>query len=108
MWKSKVSPGQLEGAVLQTIELARGSGVWRFCTDVTGLVGGHSPGDLFAVVALLEQLGLPRTLREAILVPPATLAPQDVQFYEDTCRNRGWNVRIFTERERAFEWLNAS
>jgi hypothetical protein len=58
------------------------------------------------VVALLERLGLPRTLREALLVLPSSVPGPDVQFYEDACRNRGWNVRLFTERERALEWLN--
>jgi hypothetical protein len=29
----------------------------------------------------------------------------DVQFYEDACRNRGWNMRIFPDRGRALAWL---
>jgi hypothetical protein len=106
VYSGAVSPEELERAVVAAVDLARESGTWRFYTDVTGLTGGHSVGDLFAVVGLLERLGLPRTLREALLVLPTTVAGPDVQFYEDACRNRGWNVRLFTERERAFEWLN--
>jgi hypothetical protein len=102
-----VSPEELVRAVSDTVALARESGTWRFFTDVTGLIGGHSTGDLFAVIALLEQMELPRTLREAILVLPSVGAAPDVQFYEDASRNRGWNVRLFTERELALGWLRS-
>jgi hypothetical protein len=100
-----VSPAELERAVVTTVELARERGVFLFLTDVTGLTGGHSAGDLFALVAMLGSLGLPRTLREAIVIPQASLAPPDVQFYEDACRNRGWNVRLFQDRGSALAWL---
>ena len=72
---------------------------------MTGLAGGHSAGDPFAVIGLLEGTGAARTLREAIVVPGSTLAAPDVQFYEDACRNRGWNVRLFPDRESAMAWL---
>jgi hypothetical protein len=107
VYSGLVSPEELGRAVVAAVALARDTGTWRFYTDVTGLTGGHSTGDLFAVVALLEQLGLPRTLREAILTLPSTVAAPEVQFYEDASRNRGWNVRLFTERERALEWLRS-
>jgi hypothetical protein len=103
-----VRPDELERAVLLAVDLARQSGVFRFYTDLTGLTGGHSVGDLFALVAALEQLGLPRTLREAIVMSGSALAAQEVRFYEDACRNRGWNIRIFPDRERALTWLSSA
>jgi hypothetical protein len=104
-YSGEVSPAELEKGVRAAIALATRSGNYRFFTDVSGLTGGHSAGDLFAVIALLEELGLPRTLREAIVVPASTLAAPDVQFYEDACRNRGWNVRLFPDRKSALAWL---
>ncbi len=104
-YAGEVSPAELEKAVRAAIALATESKTFRFFTDVTGLAGGHSAGDLFAVIGLLEGMGLPRTLREAIVVPRSTLAAPDVQFYEDACRNRGWNVRLFPDRESAMAWL---
>ena len=53
VYSGVVSPAELGRAVAETVALARESGTWRFYTDVTGLTGGHSTGDLFAVVALL-------------------------------------------------------
>ena len=105
VYAGDVSPAELEKGVRAAIALATGSGIFRFFTDVTGLTGGHSAVDLFAVVALLEAMGLPRTLREAILAPRTMMAAADVQFYEDACRNRGWNVRLFADRQAAMAWL---
>jgi hypothetical protein len=106
-YSGTVTPEELRHAVLSAVALARESGVWRFYTDVTGLAGGHSTGDLFAIISLLDQMGLPRTLREALFVLPSTAAATDVQFWEDAARNRGWYMRLFAERERALEWLLA-
>ena len=100
-----VSPDELERAVLAAIDLAKASGMYRFYTDVTGLTGGHSASNLFAIIGLLERLDLPRTIREAIVASRSSISAADVQFYEDACQNRGWNVRIFADPESALAWL---
>ncbi len=105
VFAGEVSPKELERSFLAAIELARQSGTFLFYTDVTGLTGGHSAGDIFALIGIIEPMQLPRTLREAIVFSPSSLATLDVQFYEDACRNRGWNIRLFQDRERALEWL---
>ncbi len=66
---------------------------------------GPSPGELIQVIDAFEHLGLPRSLREALVLPPGSMTAADVQFYEDACRNRGWNMRIFPDREHALAWL---
>jgi hypothetical protein len=108
VYAGKVTPDELERAVLLAVDLARQSGIFRFYTDLTALAGGHSVGDLFTLIAGLEQLGLPRTLREAIVMSGTALAAQEAQFYEDACRNRGWNIRIFPDRESARTWLTSA
>jgi hypothetical protein len=107
VYAGMVTPEELDRAVRLTLDLAKGSGFFRFCSDVADLVGGHSVGDLFAMIASLEQAGLPRTLREAIVTSGSLLPSRDVQFYEDACRNRGWNVRIFPDRASALAWLKS-
>jgi hypothetical protein len=103
-----VRPDELERAVRTAVELARQSGIFRFYTDVSGLTGGHSVGDLFAMIGMLEELGLPRTLREAIVMSGTVQLALEVQFYEDACRNRGWNIRIFPDRAAALAWLTSA
>jgi hypothetical protein len=106
-YEGAVSADELTSAVVKAVELSRACGAQRFLANVTGLAGGHSPVDLLAVVDLLEKMGLPRTLREAVVVSPATASAMDVQFYEDAARNRGWNVRIFSDEASALAWLRA-
>jgi hypothetical protein len=103
-----VRPDELEWTVLLAVDLAKQSGFFRFYSDLTDLAGGHSAGDLFALIARLEQLGLPRTLREAIVMSGPAVAAKEVQFYEDACRNRGWNIRIFPDRAAALAWLTSA
>lgn len=52
-------------------------------------------------------LGLDRKLRIAVLAPPVDKVIELARFFELACQNRGWQARIFTERDRAIEWLCA-
>ncbi len=94
-----------ERSARAAIQLAQDSGVFRFFTDLSGMTRGPTPGELVQVIDAFEHLGLPRTLREALVLPPGSMTAADVQFYEDACRNRGWNMRIFPDRARALAWL---
>jgi hypothetical protein len=105
LYSGVVGPEEYDRSVTDALDLARARGEFRFLSDLTDLAKGPSPGDIFAMVQSLEHLGLPRSLREAIVLPPASPDTQDVQFYEDACRNRGWDIRIFPDRETAIAWL---
>jgi len=105
VYSGDVRPEEQDHASRAAIRLARESGVYRFFTDLSGMTRGPSPGELIQLIDALEHMGLPRTLREALVLPPGSMAATDVQFYEDACRNRGWNTRIFPDRAHAFAWL---
>lgn len=68
------------------------------------MVGGHSIVDLYALIKLLESRDL-RGLKEAILMPSLQASRQDVEFYETACLNRGFNVKVFRDRQAALDWL---
>ncbi len=44
-------------------------------------------------------------MRQALVVAGGGEMWKDAMFYEDTCRNRGWRVRVFTHRQAAIDWL---
>jgi hypothetical protein len=46
-----------------------------------------------------------RRTRIAVVQPTNEKALQGARFYEDACRNRGWNARILPDREAAIAWL---
>ena len=61
--------------------------------------------DLYGLGKLLETAGVVRDSREAIVVPQLDAAAKDVRFWETTCRNRGFNVRVFQTMADASAWL---
>jgi hypothetical protein len=108
VYTGRIGPGELERSIQQAGELARAHQTDRCVTDLTGLVDGPSVGDLYGVPKLFEQLGFPRSLREAIVSPTISASAGDVQFYENVCINRGWTVRVFPDRAQALAWLAGS
>ncbi|MBX7223065.1 MAG: hypothetical protein K1Y36_24175 [Blastocatellia bacterium] len=73
--------------------------------DCSGLAGGHSLVDLFALAKNLGQTDLGFKVKEAVLVAADSPMLSQIQFWETTCFNRGICVRIFQDREEAIAWL---
>jgi hypothetical protein len=105
VYSGVVGSAEFQRSVELAIELAGNRASFRFLSDLTALAKGPSPGDLFETIRRLETRGLPRTLREALVVTPSLPDPGDARFYEDACRNRGWDIRIFLDRGSALAWL---
>lgn len=43
--------------------------------------------------------------RVAVILPTSPRGKEAAKFYEIVCTNRGWSVRIFSERHAAINWL---
>jgi hypothetical protein len=77
----------------------------RFFSDCTTMEGGHSIFDLFFLINAYETAEIPKPMREAILIPLLPAAQKEVEFYETACQNRGYNVKLFDNREAAIKWI---
>ena len=99
LYSGSVGSDEFAHSVERAIDLATAHVSFLFLSDLTDLEKGPAPGDLFAMIQMLETRGLPRTLREALVVSPRFPDPGDARFYEDACRNRGWDIRIFPDRK---------
>jgi hypothetical protein len=104
-YAGKVGPDDLQAMLRAAVETGTRTSILRYLADLTEMSGGHSAGDLFAVVQAMEQMGIPRTMREAIVPRPGSIPEADARFFEDACRNRGFDVRIFPDRASALAWL---
>ena len=62
--------------------------------------------DLYLKILSYDQLAL-QCLNEAVLLTPGKGFSEGVEFYEATCRSRGFNVRVFSDDVSALEWLAA-
>lgn len=100
----RLLPAELYAAVSQTIAAGRDHQARRFLGDCTALQGGHSILDLYELANLIIALR-PGPIKEAVLLPQLAAIQEEVQFWETTCVNRGFNVRLFADKAAAVRWL---
>jgi hypothetical protein len=98
------SPELLE-AFKAVILFSQKTGVGLFLADCTMMEGGHSLFDLFELIKQYDNTDFRDMGKEAVLLPNDEKAAENAVFYENACFNRGYNVKIFTDRETAVKWL---
>ncbi len=98
-----ISPQELESAALEIVALMTLKQTPRLLADCSGIAGGHSVFDLYAL-ADWAMSHAPH-IREAVIIPTLPLSSDNVKFWETTCLNRGLQVRVFNDRASAETWL---
>lgn len=102
-----VTRQDLESSVQATLRVIGRTGTHRLLADCSALLGGHGLVDLFATAGSLDVSHIPSGLREAVVMPESSLPAEMSRFWETTCVNRGFAVRLFRTRQEALEWLFA-
>ncbi len=102
-----VTPAEQRKAWEETGSVAGEHGCRRFLIDLRAQGPAASPVDMVEAAALLAALPPGTIERQALLLPPRERGASDVEFFETACRNRGLNVRVFSDRDEALEWLRA-
>lgn len=87
---------------LARLEAGRADGVLVDARQASCALG---VGDIYAVPAMWEHASVHRGSALAMLVDGATAQTRDLEFFENTCRNRGWNVCVFGDYDEALAWL---
>ena len=100
-----LTPSELSAAVREPLTLARTSGRTLLLSDCSALVGGHSIHDLYCLANAISLSGTGYSLKEAFLLPALPASVEMVKFWVTVCCNRGINVRIFSDRQSALDWL---
>lgn len=100
-----VTKSEVEAATSKAFELAPKDRPARFLTELRNLDLEHSVVDLYHLPKEWERMQFMRWNRMALLVPSAIEIMKDLQFFETTCLNQGWQVKIFTQRQEAIAWL---
>lgn len=83
-------------------ELSVKHNVFIHLVDLTNCKNQISDTDLYKHADNLKSRW-PRSMKVAMVVSKEI--ESDVHFYETVCVNRGWNVKIFLNRNAALEWL---
>lgn len=73
--------------------------------DTSNLGASIKAMEILSFPDLWESLGTPRTYKLAVLIPKDESLHEDIKFFENVCRNRGWQTKLFDKKEAAVEWL---
>ena len=94
-----------QDATAETLSLATGEGPHLFLSDLSEAQSKLSVMDIYVIPDEWEAAGASRDNRLALVVSERSAEPADVEFYENVTNNRGWNVRVFGDRQAAIDWL---
>jgi len=101
-----VDRSQLELAFTAAVAEGHAHDTWHVLTNLTGVTGGHSLFDVYAVINAVIGLGMQDRFREAVVSPPGSELLANAQFWETACVNRGVSARVFGDRASALAWVS--
>jgi hypothetical protein len=101
-----ISPDDLLQSSSRCFALQKEAAALRYIIDSDTWDLAVSPFDLHALPAReYPRAEIDRRTRIAVVAPTNDKALVNARFYEDACRNRGWNARIVPDRAAALAWL---
>jgi len=89
----------------EAINLGHENNSRLFLTDFSHVKVQTSMMEVFQFPEIYEQLGMNQMSKIAVLVSETELKTEELKFYETICLNRGWQIKIFLQKEPAIEWL---
>ena len=98
----------LEKSTAEAMAMHKELGVTAFLIDASNLESVENLMDVYDLPEQYDESGLSRAARIAVVMPETTAAREAVQFYDNVCNNRGWEVRSFEKLGEANEWLTAN
>jgi hypothetical protein len=95
----------LQNYITEVIGVSKESGVPKVLCDETDFEYRLGTLDTFKAGEFLSQ-HVPKLSKIALVCNPEFLS--DASFYEDVVVNRGVYLRVFTDNEKATNWLNGN
>ncbi len=102
--KGEASSDELIAEQAPSFALAEEHNTDRFLLDLTNYESSLSPINILDGVSSYDEKST-RRISIAVVAPVSEEAREDARFYETVCLNRGWNARMFAERQEAIDWL---
>ena len=105
-YTGSVAASDVRAATAEALSLARPTHAELFLTFFEDADLRLSTTDIFAVPEEFKSRGANRGNRLGVVVTGSgSPSVEDARFYENVCRNRGWQVRMFSSRADAVSWL---
>lgn len=103
-----VTLDEFKKATNEVISLSKSHKENRILIDDSNLEIAVSTADIYKLPLFYDDVNANRKSRMALILPTSPQAREDVQFYETVCRNRGWFIKAFNERQEAIDWLTSN
>ena len=101
-----VSALEFREAVSRRISLERETGSTNILNDISEVEVGASVFDLLNFPGKqYHEEGSNRNVRMALIMPRSKKSRDLAEFFVTACLNRGWQVKEFTARQKAIDWL---
>ncbi len=100
-----VTKSDILDSTTETLKMLSGKGPQKFLSEWIDSSSTLTTTEIYAIPGEWEDAEANRGSVLALVVPDNPKSLQDAKFYENTCVNRGWRVRVFTQRNDAIEWL---
>ena len=100
-----ITPEDLRASTSECIALHKRTGALGVLVDSNTWELGAPATQIYELPKEYLKDGLDPRIRIAVLLPTQPAAVEGARFYEDVCRNRGWNARVMPDRASALEWL---
>ena len=109
VYKGYITASDLRESTSEFIALEKEKGLNRFLINTTEMKLDSSLMDIYKLPTeqYIEE-NADRQGRVAIVPPTCPRTKGAVRFYETVCKNRGWIVQVFSERQAAVDWLTGS
>lgn len=100
---------ELRDSTSEFVAIHRRTGVTRCLVELEDAEVSASLSDIVSLPERrYESESLPRIVRIAVIRPASESARRAAEFYETACQNRGWNARLFSNRQAALDWLTSA
>ena len=101
----QVSGQDGRGQAEKAIRLLKENQATLVLVDYSEAVSELSLPSLYWLPDYFSELGAPSHARIAVLLPRTGYRMESYQFFEVACKNAGYNVKLFAEKEHAENWL---
>lgn len=100
-----ITARELRESIDQAYQISVASGIQRFLVDASGASSRISLATYYELPKLYQSLGISRSSRIAVISAKTQRGKERARFFENVCRNRGWQAKMFYHRPEALEWL---
>lgn len=104
-YSGTVSAEEYKDALIEFVKFQKEHNIMLVLTDLSDMVITPSILNVYDAINMFETLGIDKRTTEALIIPENKFALENVKFYENACQNRGFNVKLFTNRDDALKWL---